>query len=140
MFIPGLIGFWRLNKGSGLIALDSSVYGNDGSLEGNNPTWVDGISGKAVNFPGVNERIDCGNDSPLDQIGNGSFWLSFWMKSKDTVPNNYGMLCTTHVSGVDRFWFGAYSTQNRLNFLFEKNNHSTVLHSRNQPAHQHHHS
>ena len=122
MFIPGLIGLWRLNEGSGLIARDLSGYGNDGSLEGNNPTWVDGISGKAVNFPGVNERIDCGNGSPLDQIGNGSFWISFWMKSKDTVPLNYGMLCTKHVSGVDRFWFGTYSTQNRLNFLFEKNN------------------
>ncbi len=92
MFIPGLIGLWRLNEGSGLIARDLSGYGNDGVLEGNNPTWVDGISGKAVNFPGVNERIDCGNGSPLDQIGNVSFWFSFWMKSKDTIPLPYGVL------------------------------------------------
>ncbi len=87
-----LIGLWRLNKGSGVTAYDTSGNGNDGTLEGTTPTWVDGKSGKAVNFPGANERIDCGNGSPLDDLGNGSFWLSFWMKSKDTAPLNYGAL------------------------------------------------
>ncbi len=87
-----LIGLWRLNKGSGVIAYDTSGNGNDGALEGTTPTWIDGKSGKAVNLPGVNERIDCGNGAPLDQLGNGSFWIPFWMKSKDTVPLNYGAL------------------------------------------------
>jgi len=87
-----LIGLWRLNKGSGLVAYDTSGNGNDGALEGDNPTWVPGKSGKAINLPGANERIDCGNGAPLNQIGNGSFWIPFWMKSKDTVPLANGML------------------------------------------------
>ncbi len=87
-----LIGLWRLNKGSDLVAYDTSGNGNNGALEGDTPTWVDGKSGKAVNLPGVNERIDCGNGAPLDQLGNGSFWVSLWMKSKDTTPLNYGAL------------------------------------------------
>ena len=120
MFIPGLIGLWRLNEGSGLIARDLSGYGNDGSLEGNNPTWVDGISGKAVNFLGVNERIDCGNSSPLDQIGNGSFWLSFWMKSKDVVPLFYGALFRKLVPGSDFMQLMSHSTNNRMYFEMKK--------------------
>ncbi len=82
----GLIGYWPFDEGSGSIAFDRSINSNDGALEGANPTWVTGISGKAINFPGIDERVDCGNGSPLDDIGNGSFWISLWMKSKDNVP------------------------------------------------------
>lgn len=35
----GLVGYWRLDDGSGATATDSSPSGNDGQLEGN-PTWV----------------------------------------------------------------------------------------------------
>jgi len=42
----GLVGYWRLDEGSGDIASDSSPYGNDGQLgtlngpDGSDPTWV----------------------------------------------------------------------------------------------------
>ena len=88
----GLLGWWKLNKGTGLIAHDSTAYGNDGALEGAAPSWVDGKIGKCVSFPGTDERIDCGNPSPLDQIGNGDFTICFFMKSKDITPLNYGVL------------------------------------------------
>ena len=89
-----LIGLWKLDEETGLIAHDSSIYGNDGNLEGDMSAgdWKYPKSGNCIDFPGVNERIDCGNGSPLDTIGNGSFWLSLWMKSKDTTPLNYGAL------------------------------------------------
>ncbi len=35
----GLVGYWRLDDGSGTTATDSSSSGNDGQLQGN-PTWV----------------------------------------------------------------------------------------------------
>jgi hypothetical protein len=43
---PGLVGYWRLDEGSGQAILDSSSRGNDGRLgstngpDGNDPTWV----------------------------------------------------------------------------------------------------
>ncbi|KKN61496.1 hypothetical protein LCGC14_0521510 [marine sediment metagenome] len=120
MFIPGLIGLWRLNEGNGLIARDLSGYGNDGALEGTTPIWVDGISGKAVNFPGVNERIDCGNGSPLDQIGNGSFWIPFWMKSKDAVPLPFGRLFDKIQDGNNWIFFSSDNVSNRLRFYMKK--------------------
>ena len=108
------IGLWRLNKGSGLVAYDTSGNGNDGTLEGTTPTWVDGKSGKAVNLPGVNERIDCGNGAPLDQLGNGSFWLSFWMKSKDTVPLNLGALFDKYQGVLGFITLSSHAHANRI--------------------------
>jgi hypothetical protein len=43
---PGLVGYWRLDDGSGQAILDSSLRGNDGRLgsaaapDSNDPTWV----------------------------------------------------------------------------------------------------
>jgi len=115
-----LIGYWSLNKGSGLVARDLSGYKNNGALEGTTPTWVDGISGKAVNFPGVDERIGCLNPYPLNQLGNGSFWISFWMKSKDAVPLNYGALFGKYESDARQIYLNAYQTNNRLNLSLLK--------------------
>jgi len=115
-----LLGFWPVNKGSGVVAYDKSIHGNDGALEGDNPTWVPGKSGKCINFPGANERINCGNPSPLDTIGNGSFWLSLWMQSPDEVPLNYGALFSKYQSGSDYFLFRSWSTDNRLCLRFMK--------------------
>lgn len=99
----GLIGFWNCNTGSGPTAFDRTIYGNDGALEGTNPTWVDGKAGKAVNLPGLDERINCGNLAPLDQIGNGSFWIPLWMKSKSTSPTSaYEMFFFKEVDGNNR--------------------------------------
>ena len=111
-----LIGWWTLDDGSGTTAIDSSVNGNYGTLEGSAPTWVDGKSGKAVNFPGTNERVDCGNSAPLDDIGNGSFWLSFWMKSKDTVPLLDGRLFDKLQGNDDFIVLFSTGTTNRLRF------------------------
>lgn len=115
-----LIGLWRLDKGSGLIAFDDSGNDNHGELKGDDPTWVDGKSGKAVNLPGANERIDCGNLSPLDQIGNGSFWISFWMESKDTIPLNYGKLFSKLANSDNRIELYSYGTINQLYFILIK--------------------
>jgi len=34
----GIVGYWKFDRGSGIIALDSTSYANDGELE-NTPTW-----------------------------------------------------------------------------------------------------
>jgi len=116
----GLIGLWRLNEETGLLAKDTSIYGNDGTLEGDDPTWVAGKSGNCVNFPGADERVDCGNAYPLNQIGNGSFWLSFWMKSPDVTPNNYGCLFEKQLNATNIFYLSSHGTNNRLNIYFLK--------------------
>lgn len=118
-----LLGYWPLNKGSGVVAFDESIYGNDGDVLGASPTWVDGKSGKCINFPGTDEQVDCKNPAPLNTIGNGSFWISFFMKSKDAIPLNYGMIfCKSHDDADNAFWLSSYGVDDRLNFYFRKGN------------------
>jgi len=49
-----LAGFWSLNEGSGTVAADSSGNGNNVNLV-NGPIWINGKSGKALQFDGVND-------------------------------------------------------------------------------------
>ncbi len=88
----GLIGYWPCNDGTGPEAWDYSGNNNPGTLKGTAPAWVAGRKGYAINLPGTDERLDCGNRGSLKKLGNGSFWLSLWMRSKDTAPLNYGAL------------------------------------------------
>ncbi len=118
-----LIGYWVCNDGTGKKVWDYSGNGNQGTLEGTAPTWIAGGKGWAVNLPGTNERIDCGNKAPLDDIGNGSFWISFRMKSKDTVPPNNSRIWTKDQNDLQNIMFlMSNSTNNRLSLYIEKNN------------------
>jgi len=62
-----LVGWWKLDESSGLTAADSSIYGNDGSLENMaGDEWTTGIVDGALEFDGDNDYIDCGNDDSLN--------------------------------------------------------------------------
>ena len=73
MSILGLIGLWRLDEGIGLTAFDTSGYGNDGTLF-NTPTWVNGKSGKAIYFDGINQYAQM----PNPYISGDEYSISFW--------------------------------------------------------------
>ena len=117
-----LIGYWVCNDGTGKKVWDYSGNGNQGTLEGTAPTWTAGGKGWAVNFPGTNERLDCGNNPPLDQLGNGSFYISFRMKSKDTVPLQSGRIFTKEQDGDNRIYLSSTGTLNQVRLHFEKSN------------------
>ena len=53
----GLVGYWRLDEGSGTIAYDSSGNGHDGELIGN-PEWVTGYFGGGLEFAGSPDKVD----------------------------------------------------------------------------------
>jgi len=52
----GLVAEWHFDEGSGNIVKDSSGNGNDGTIYG--ATFVDGISGYALNFDGIDDYVD----------------------------------------------------------------------------------
>ncbi len=62
-----LAGWWKFDEAEGRNAGDSSTNNNVGRLVGN-PRWqpLTGIAGGALVFDGVNDYVDCGNDSSLD--------------------------------------------------------------------------
>jgi len=78
----GLVGYWKLDENSGLIAADSSGRGNDGNLNGG-ITWQAGYSNSDLNFDGSDDYV-----SIIGATGgtSGASTMSFWIKT--TSPSS----------------------------------------------------
>jgi hypothetical protein len=73
-----LVGLWHFDEGKGKVAHDSSKYGNNGTLV-KGPAWVEGKSGKALQFDGVDDYVKCGNPVSLNNITNEITFIA-WVK------------------------------------------------------------
>ena len=76
----GLVGYWKLDEGSGTTTADSSGTGNNGTLTNMDPgtDWVSGYVDGALDFDGSNDYVSVPDDPSLDITG--SFTLSAWIK------------------------------------------------------------
>jgi len=93
-----LVGHWKLDEGSGTTAFDVSGNGNDGTLTDNpdfdDPTWIPGISGTALEFHGdtsvygSSNYIDCGHTPSLDITGPTS--IALWIRPDADDPEGKG--------------------------------------------------
>jgi len=72
-----LVAWWKLDDGSGNIAIDSSGNGHNGTLAGD-ASWADGITGGALAFDGDGDYVDIGKDPSFD-ITN-QITVSAWIK------------------------------------------------------------
>ncbi len=79
-----LVGYWKLDEGSGNIAYDSSVFSNNGTLHGG-PTWTTGKIGNALSFDGVDDYVDCGNGKSLS--GMSALTIETWVKPNEFPPS-----------------------------------------------------
>ncbi|MBN1806274.1 MAG: LamG domain-containing protein, partial [Sedimentisphaerales bacterium] len=88
-----LVGHWKLDDGSGTTVTDSSGNGNDGTIE-NNPTWIPGVSGLALEFHGLGaaggggDYINCGHSDSLDITGPTS--IALWIRPGADDPEGNG--------------------------------------------------
>ena len=73
----GLVLDIPLFEGSGEIAHDLSGKGNEGSITG--ASWSRGEKGVCLDFDGINDYVDCGNNDSLDFIDKFSMesWCTF---------------------------------------------------------------
>jgi len=70
---------WNFDEGEGNIIRDSSGNGNYGTIHNMNENdWVEGVSGKALDFDGVNDYISINNDVWSEEIT-----LEAWIKPRD---------------------------------------------------------
>jgi cellobiose-specific phosphotransferase system component IIA len=74
---PGLVGYWNFDQGSGTIAQDGSGYNNQGTIYG--ASWTSGKVNGALNFNGLNNYVDCGNNEILDPVQGATIeaWVNF---------------------------------------------------------------
>jgi len=72
----GLVGWWKLDEGSGTTASDSSGNGNTGLLSGG-PKWTTGIAGDALDFSGSSMVVV---HDAADLSGMAAVTVATWIK------------------------------------------------------------
>ncbi|HUT47238.1 MAG TPA: LamG domain-containing protein [Sedimentisphaerales bacterium] len=79
-----LVGYWNFDEGSGAVAVDSSGNGNDGTFNGD-PQWVVGYFGRALEFDGSDDWLDCGNNPTLEIT---TWTITFWVNVNQNKDYN----------------------------------------------------
>jgi len=73
---PNLVGFWSLDEGSGIVAVDWSGHDNHGDFIGE-PKWVDGYDGGGLELDG-SSCVDCETTATLQIVG--PITVASWVK------------------------------------------------------------
>ena len=119
---PNLIGWWKLDEGSGTTAIDWSGHGNDGTLETASwffptPARVAGVWGDALDFTVGDNYVEL----PAGIVGSDAGTVCMWIK---TTQSAEGMLF--YATETDGDGFGSdnelhINTRNdgRLELCFE---------------------
>jgi septum site-determining protein MinD len=108
------VSFWTFNEGAGTVSADSSGNGNDVDLV-NGPIWINGKSGKALQFDGANDYAE--KTSAIGIPGNPPFSIVLWANPKSynwtQMQTVFRTTNTTHWiyvyaniwDGYGTFWF-----------------------------------
>jgi len=98
----GLVGMWSFNGPdlTGAKALDSSSNGNDGTRT-NGPVAVIGKVGQALDFDGVDDRVNLGSPAILDNVfGNGGGTVTAWINPRSDGEGNSGTIADKAQGGI----------------------------------------
>jgi hypothetical protein len=120
----GLVGHWTMAQDSlkGSLLADKTPYENDGTIYGATfTTDRKGQANRAMYFDGVNDYIDCGNNSSLS-MGLGDQTIAMWVKfasisasgNKTLIMNGGGDLNP----GNPGIWMYKMSTLSDVRFNF----------------------
>jgi PKD repeat protein len=96
------VGIWHFDEGSRTTAHDSSGNGNNGTLK-NGPTWVNGKSGKALSFDGVDDYVQIA-DSPSLELGSSNYTIMAWFKTPSLPSLIYPIVAKMDGWGGDSDW------------------------------------
>lgn len=94
--VPGLVGWWKMNDGSGTTAVDSSGYSNTLFLT-NAPTWTNGVVMDGLMFKGASFQNGGVPYTPLIDLPNHALSASAWVKL-DSLPNSYNSVISEESS------------------------------------------
>ena len=92
------VGLWHFDEGSGKEAKDESGNGNHGTLTNMEEVdWVEGRFGKGLEFDGVDDHVNCGNDVSV-KITSGT--LEAWFKTPNAGSSGRGIVTKPHAFGM----------------------------------------
>jgi len=110
-----LVGYWKMEDGSGTTLTDVSGYGNDGTING--ASWTAGILstsydntpisyGNSLSFDGNNDLVSIQPSASI--LIDGAISLSAWVKIPVSHNSNWG----TIFGGYDEYHFNLYAGSN----------------------------
>jgi hypothetical protein len=99
-----LVGWWRLNEGSGIRVADSSGSGNHGVLQGA-AKWVPGVFGTALSFDGNTGRVSVPRNASLEPAT--TIAVATWVRA--TNPGNFKYIVSKGGSGCSAASYGLYT-------------------------------
>lgn len=95
-----LIGYWTFDEKGGNVVYDFSMNSNNGMLGDDNienededtpPSFVQGRFSSGLEFDGIDDFVNFGNDSIFD-LGLKSFTITFWIKPREQLNNEVSIL------------------------------------------------
>ncbi len=109
------VGMWLLDDASGDVAKDSSGNENDGTLM-NDPKWVKGKIGSALELDGQDDWINMGDDPILKPPGDVTFVVWYYWIDGNYVLASGGQTSSTgyaitHQPNDDTIWFGVNTSE-----------------------------
>jgi len=103
-----LIGWWKFDEGQGIIAYDSSGYGNHGMIGHNNgnngPIWTAGVMGGALELDGTDDYVSINSIASLMTTYN--FTFSIWVQTDGEVLSDDHILLGSNTDSSHEFLFG----------------------------------
>src|SRR3989338_2910224 len=114
----GLVGFWSFNgpdmsqSTNNVWALDRSGQGNNGVLKNMATSTARKIGklGQALEFDGVNDYVDVGSDTTLDNIS--IMTISAWINPRSAGEGTSGTIVGKILGGTQGFQFYVCSNHN----------------------------
>lgn len=102
----GMTGFWRFDESIG--GPYDDYYGINDAICTNCPATATGKLGNAIDFDGVNDRVDIPDDGSFDWGATTSFTIEFWMRSNGCSCTQTGYDCNQVIAGrvAAGWWIG----------------------------------
>ena len=107
---PNLVGWWKLDEGSGTVAADSSGHGRDGTLLFD-PVWrADGVRNGCLFFDGDDAYVRIANHGSLNPT-TGSFTILCWANIEPVAGTRGDTTWDLAVAKRDTASIGYYSAR-----------------------------
>jgi len=104
-----LVGFWTFDDST---AVDSSIYSNDGILNGN-PMIINGMKGSAIYFDGIDDEVFVWDSNSLDT--DSSMTISLWIMPDSVSPGGAKPMSKWYSSPQQGDWILSLSSRDSCN-------------------------
>ena len=117
--LPGLIGYWKFDEGSGTRAFDYSGYAHHGIIT--NATWSSGKDGEALVFNGINSAVTVPSNIDLNLTDKVTLaaWIKYSSYNSGTIISKMspGWSLDLNSSSQTQFTWGATLNHSQENIL-----------------------